>query len=518
MAPVSESLKQTLSRLQLHAPTLPIVANVDGEFYLAEGPDVEGRMLDILGRQVASPVQFVKGLHTLYEAGARVFVEVGPKTRAAGLRRGRARLGARRRPHAVHQPPEERRPARRSTPRCAACTRPGLGGPVPDAPQSAPAPPPVTASPPVTVSPRPATVSATPVSATPVAAIPVVSAPVASPAPRPPAPVAQGPAMSSDRYSELGHLVADLLERGRHILNDGPAPAGYPAPAAASDQAPAAMEPVVITGAALGLPGVDRIFDDENVSRILAGQQFIDLIPRQVRRAMVDKHITRLVKSERGDPVFETIDGEDDVIKLAGRYAPFNAVEEFGIDPDRDAALDSCTRLAISAGIDALRDAGIPLVRHYHTTTLGTQLPGPWGLPDDLRDDTGVVFASAFPGYESFVDDLNRYHEDRARRIEARDARGHPQPDERHRPGARRGGPPDRRTAARAGDASVHLRPPLPVPDAGHGSLAVRRADRRPRAEHPGELGLREHRRRGVGRRGLDPGWPLPPGDHRVRG
>src|ERR1039458_1866297 len=31
VAPVSASLKQTLSRLQLHAPTLPIVANVDGE-------------------------------------------------------------------------------------------------------------------------------------------------------------------------------------------------------------------------------------------------------------------------------------------------------------------------------------------------------------------------------------------------------------------------------------------------------------------------------------------------------
>ena len=42
-------------------------------------------MLDILGRQVASPVQFVKGLHTLYEAGARVFVEVGPKHALQGF-------------------------------------------------------------------------------------------------------------------------------------------------------------------------------------------------------------------------------------------------------------------------------------------------------------------------------------------------------------------------------------------------------------------------------------------------
>ena len=42
-------------------------------------------MLDILARQVASPVQFVKGLRTLYDAGARVFVEVGPKKALHGF-------------------------------------------------------------------------------------------------------------------------------------------------------------------------------------------------------------------------------------------------------------------------------------------------------------------------------------------------------------------------------------------------------------------------------------------------
>ncbi len=169
-----------------------------------------------------------------------------------------------------------------------------------------------------------------------------------------------------------------------------------------------------MTGAALGLPGVERVFDDANVARILDGQQFIDTIPHRLRHEMVDRHITRLVKRASGDPTFEKIDNEADVIKLAGRSAPLDVVIEFGVDAARDAALDSTTRLAIGAGFDALRDAGIPLVMHYKTTTLGTKLPDRWGLPESMRDDTGVIFASAFPGLDNFAHDLERYFIDRA--------------------------------------------------------------------------------------------------------
>ena len=189
------------------------------------------------------------------------------------------------------------------------------------------------------------------------------------------------------------------------------APAAVPGPSTSSP-----AEPVVITGAALGLPGVEKVFDDDNLQKILDGQQFIDTIPHRFRHQMVDMHITRLVKRESGDPTFEAIDDEAEVIKLAGRRAPIDVVADFGVDAARDAALDDVTRLAVGAGFDALRDAGIPLVMRYKTTTLGSQLPERWGLPDALRDDTGIVFASAFPGYGSFADDLTRYGVDRGRR------------------------------------------------------------------------------------------------------
>ena len=190
--------------------------------------------------------------------------------------------------------------------------------------------------------------------------------------------------------------------------------AAAPAGPAIDDAAPTA-EPVVITGAALGLPGAPHVFDDANVARILHGEQGIDVIPTRIRHEMLDKHITRLVKGEAGAR-FETIDSPADVIKLAGRAGEFDLGEEFGVDADRIPALGRETQLAIGAGIDALRDAGIPLVRHYRTTSVGSQLPDRWMLPDDLRDSTGVVFASAFPGYNDLADELTRFGIDASRR------------------------------------------------------------------------------------------------------
>ena len=359
VAPVSEPLKAALRRLDMRPPRRPIVSNVTGEFYPADA-DLD-TMLDLLGRQVASPVRFIDGLRTLYAAGARIFVEVGPKKALHGFAEnvlGDDVLAL------FTNHPKTGDVASFNQALCGLYAA-GLGfAPLPAATATAAA-------------------TAVPSGRT---------------------------AMTSEQYAELGRLVVDVIEHGMDAIADT---AAAPASRAA---APAATEPVVITGAALGLPGVERVFDDENIARILDGQQFIDTIPHPLRRAMVDRHITRLVKRESGGPSFETIDNEADVIKLAARSAPLDMVTEFGVDAARDAALDSTTRLAIGAGFDALRDAGIPLIMHYKTTTLGTQLPDRRGLPDSMRDDTGVIFASAFPGYDNFAQDLERYYTDRGHR------------------------------------------------------------------------------------------------------
>ena len=180
----------------------------------------------------------------------------------------------------------------------------------------------------------------------------------------------------------------------------------------------------MVTGAGLGLPGGERVFGDDKVPAILAGEQLIDTIPVKQREKIVDKHITRLVKTEEGGARFESIENEADVIKLAGRSGAIDLVEEFGFPAERAEALDVTSMLAIGAGLDALRDAGIPLVMHYKTATTGRMLQERWMLPEAYRDTTGVVFASAFPGYDSLVGELERYHLDQALRQRVEDLRG----------------------------------------------------------------------------------------------
>ena len=315
VAPASEPLRRTIERLHLESPHIPVVANVNGEFY-PTGPQAVPKMLDILARQVASPVQFIQGLRTLYDAGARVFVEVGPKKALQGFVEDV--LGDR--PDVL-----------------AVFTNHPKAGDIPAFNQA------------------------------------------------------------------LCGLYAMGLGVGQASLPVQDRPGGL-------------SHPVTITGAALGLPGTGRIFDDGNVARILRGEQSIDVIPTRFRRAMLDKHITRLVKSDKGGPTFETIDNIADVIKLAGRGGDFDLEKQFGVSAERLSALDRVTQLAMAAGLDALRDAGIPLVMRYKTTSKGTQLPERWGLPDAMRDDTGVIFASVFPGFDSFADEMARYYKDRTRR------------------------------------------------------------------------------------------------------
>jgi malonyl CoA-acyl carrier protein transacylase len=327
VAPASVPLRQVITRMNIQAPRIPIAANVTGELYPSGREDI----LDLLAQQVASPVQFIKGIETLYAQGGRVFVESGPKRVLSALgtdilkdRQGIALL---------------------------ATNHPRKGG-VPSFSE---------------------------------ALCGLYAAGV-------------GAAAESNLVEEKGGHAAVITVT-------------LPAtPAAAVDGRLPLTGSVVISGAGLGLPGRSRsVFHDDNILDFLKGTQRIEPLSDETRRKMLEKRVTRLVKSEAG-AIMQHMDDLEQTVKLGGQRGKFNLVEEFGIPADRVEACDIATQLAIAAGIEALRDAGIPLVMNYKQTSMGGYLPDRWKLPEALADETGIIFASAFPGLDQMAQEAERYY------------------------------------------------------------------------------------------------------------
>ena len=77
--PANEPLRRFLETLEINWPKIPITANVDGDFYEMAGEDSKKSVLSKLAPQMASSVEWTSQIETMYGAGARAFVEVGPK-------------------------------------------------------------------------------------------------------------------------------------------------------------------------------------------------------------------------------------------------------------------------------------------------------------------------------------------------------------------------------------------------------------------------------------------------------
>jgi malonyl CoA-acyl carrier protein transacylase len=329
VAPASGPLRQIIAGMNVQTPQLLIVANVTGEVY----PTSREEILNLLADQVASPVQMVKSMQTLYREGARIFVEIGPKRVLNSLACDNLKDHSDVTVLATNHP----RKGALITFKEALC---GLYAAGVNGVQLQPAQP---------------------------------------------------------------LAVAGIMQTV-HVT-------GPSALAAASDGRQPLTGSVVVSGAGLGLPGRQKhVFDDRNVQSLLHGDLLIEPLPVETRNRMLEKRVTRLNKSEAGATMVD-IDDLEQTIKLAGQRGDFNLVEEFGLSAERVEALDISTQLAIAAGVEALRDAGIPLVMTYRQTSKGTYLPNRWMLPEALADETGVVFASAFPGLQRMSDEADRFYE-----------------------------------------------------------------------------------------------------------
>ncbi len=81
MAEAETALGTYLAEHAPSAPTLPVYANRTGSLY----PDDPAQIAQLLSEQVAHPVQWVRELHAMQDAGIDTFIEVGPGHTLTGL-------------------------------------------------------------------------------------------------------------------------------------------------------------------------------------------------------------------------------------------------------------------------------------------------------------------------------------------------------------------------------------------------------------------------------------------------
>ena len=400
VAPAREPFMKTLERLTVNPPNLPVLSNVTGDFYPV-GPAAGGKIRDLLGKQFAAPVEWVKSMRRLYSEGVRIFIECGPKRVMTNLvldtlpedvlalptnhpKKGGilqlmetlAALVAEGVP--VDVTAAESRPQERQLP--VATSRPELR---------------------------------------------VVTSTVRETAPPP----SQGPAERSPdpleslldpelreiaaknefrRFIELqGEPIRNLIKSGFHTFVKNVLPLDKTVKQVQSEGMD--FKPVVVSGIAAGLPSDVRFpFDRETLDDLILGHNFIKKVPEERRLEMLEKNVERLFKGPSGEVELQVVDDISGVIKLAGYFNEEEVIQQYDVDERVARAMDVTTALAVAAGFEALRDAGIPLVRHTRTTSTGHELLDSWALPRSLQDETGVIFASAFPGMATLVDEVTR--------------------------------------------------------------------------------------------------------------
>ncbi|HAH32179.1 MAG TPA: beta-ketoacyl synthase, partial [Elusimicrobia bacterium] len=174
------------------------------------------------------------------------------------------------------------------------------------------------------------------------------------------------------------------------------------------------LNDIAFSGIAAGAPGtLDNLFREHNLDEILEGRNMIEPIPLDWRSKQIEKNVIRVIKSPDGNHRIERIDSVDDAIKLSARKGIFDLEKEFGVPKNIAKAMDNTFRMALGAGVLALKDAGLPLTHYYKKTTTGGWLPEKWSLPEPLASETGVIFASAFPTMESLINEVSSYFMDK---------------------------------------------------------------------------------------------------------
>ena len=439
VAPANEPLRRFLESLEIQLPTIPITSNFDGGWYpnvAPTGTTPKEKILEKLAPQMASAVEWTTQMETMYNDGARLFVEVGPKRALAMF----AEQIFENKPKIVTNTNHPKVGGIASF--HAALAIHALSGRIPNWPESHDA----MLTDAFKAGPKENT----------------VPVPIQRSQPRE-TPLVQnlGTSPTNEEQEELTrlakeHAIAQIVSRvsgfptrmihgstNLEVIGLDPEKItqirreiqskyrvkgttdGITLPAlvdwldevpTTSPMAPSLsqevtsnthystnsrqLDPFVFSGISLGLPGMDDVFAPDTFDRIVRGDNFISEVSDEIKQRLLDRNLVRIIKHADGSAEFVPCNDFSLIPQLAGRKGHFDLAEQYGIDAKIVEAMDITTSLAVAAGLEALKDAGLPLVAVEQINKAGKRLVQNWHLPDSERDRTGVIFASCFPGIE----------------------------------------------------------------------------------------------------------------------
>ncbi|DAC24029.1 MAG TPA: acyltransferase domain-containing protein, partial [Candidatus Poseidoniales archaeon] len=463
VAPANEPLRRFLEGLEISLPSIPISANVDGTFYpndVQPGQDVKDVILEKLAPQMSSAVEWTSQIRSMHEAGARLYLEVGPKRalalfasqiideddclvnitnhpKAGGITSFLGALAmlavAGRVPvihgldSSIHTPEFQAGPKGTN----------GLQAGIPSSAEAEalrlrarPLPQSGVTSVSTTAleNPTSSAVASTGLmedefqAQRRVAASigKIISKHVSYP---------EGVLVGQVSFDEIGltsqalTMIADETRQIHEVSDDDPAtfstiqelvdwvviqpilrPIDHGTVITSSSSEVIQRGNPVVSGVSLGLPGLDEVFDEGGWDAILSGQNLISELSPEMKQRLLDKRIVRLVKEEDGTANLVPADSLDTIPQLAGQGGHFDLAEQYGIDSHLVDAFDIATSLAFAAGLEALADAGLPLIPVEQVNGVGKRMIRRWSLPEAERDRTGVIFASVFPGLQKVIE------------------------------------------------------------------------------------------------------------------
>ncbi len=481
VAPANEPLRRFLETLEINWPQIPITANYDGEFYQMSGDDSKTAVLEKLAPQMASSVEWTSQLTKMYDSGARVFIEVGPK-RALTMFAMQILEDQPHLPIMTNHPKQGGIASFLSAFATLTLAGRDLKWPKSDSGELSEAfrAGPIEAHNNVSLSvkiplgndlqsrarplPTKGTISSNAHSAVAGESVSTVEISIEdakdayvgdclSPMTGYPAKFCKGMVNLRDVLGMSNQQIEQVISKISRECQTDPEydvsksqvvadfsrwiktpPASYRSklisnpPSVKTSQSSKTSQPVadrannpfVISGISLGLPGGEKVFSDDTFERLVRGETCISEVSDDYKQRLLDKNIVRLIKGRDGSVNMEQATQFSDIPQLAGVKGAFDLANEFGIDAKVVMAWDITTQLSMAAGLLALRDAGIPLTPVEQVGKGGLRLITNWQVPQVHRDRTGIIFASCFPGLQMAMKHAKNEGDDGENRFDRR--------------------------------------------------------------------------------------------------